>query len=106
MSKKDNFPFENLARTLIQTSSNITKNAMFGNGPVLGTYYGTHVILDNFNKPINDFYMLNFLKQSTLTTSTENDHSHTVSNPCYVPPGSRVLCVEINSDVVIIGKVG
>ena len=108
MNKKDNFAFENLARTIRDTSSSIAKAAAWGKGASLGTYHTTYLQLDNFTKPINDFIMLNHLKIENFSVSTdgEHPHTHTVHNPCYINDGDRVLCVEIGADVVVVGGVG
>lgn len=108
MNKKDNFAMDNLVRTIRGVSSSIAKEAVFGKGATLGTFYSTYIELDNFTKPIDDFILLDCLKNENFEVSSEGDpsHTHTVKNPMYIKNGDRILCVEIGADIVVIGGAG
>lgn len=101
--------FDEIARTVHENTHKSITNSLFGVGLTLGTFNGDSLTLDNFNKPITDYLILDLLNiENSYLTEQSSGHSHNFNIPGplqSIKPGDRVLVAEIGVECVIIGRV-
>lgn len=101
--------FDEIARTVNDNTHKTITKSLFGVGLTLGTFNGDSLTLDNFNKPITDFLILDILNLSeSYSTEQSDNHAHRINTPeplKGITSGDRVLVAEIGSECVIIGRV-
>lgn len=101
---------QELGRTFNKKVSKHIEKNMFGTGMALGTKTATGVLVDGqTNEYIGEDCLIldHLLLESSYTTSTDNDHSHTVTTPdnFKINTDDRVLVALLGTACVIIGRV-
>lgn len=101
--------FDEVVREMHNNTHKSISKSLFGVGLTLGTFYGDSLTLDNFNKPITDYLILDLLNLgSSYSTGQSDGHSHTFDMPeplQSIKQGDRVLVALIGAECVIIGRV-
>lgn len=101
---------QELGRTFKNKISKNIESNMYGTGMALGTKTANGVLVDGqTNEYIGEDCSIldHLLLESSYTTSTDNDHSHTVTTPdnFRINTGDRVLVALLGTACVIIGRV-
>jgi hypothetical protein len=101
--------FNEVVRKMHENTHKSIANSLFGVGLTLGTFNGDSLTLDNFNKPITDYLILDILNLGESYSTEESDnHTHKFNIPGplrTIKAGDRVLVAEIGVECVIIGRV-
>ncbi|WP_238917263.1 hypothetical protein [Clostridium sp. YIM B02555] len=101
---------QELGRTFNNKVSKHIVTSMFGTGVALGTKTLSGVLVDGqTNEYIGEDCLIldQLLLESSYTTSTNNEHSHTIQTPdnFKINTGDRVLVALLGTACVIIGRV-
>lgn len=101
--------FDEVVRQMHSNTDKSIANSLFGVGLTLGTFNGDSLALDNFNKPITDYLILDLLNLGdSYSTEQSSGHSHNFNMPeplKSIKQGDRVLVALIGAECVIIGRV-
>lgn len=101
--------FDEIVRQMHSNTNKSIAKSLFGVGLTLGTFNGDSLALDNFNKSITDYLILDLLNLgSSYSTGQSDGHSHSFDIPGplqSIKQGDRVLVALIGAECVIIGRV-